>query len=88
MPDHRRATGFTALLLALAASSNATAQTATIRQYQFAPRTDGAAYEVVLKHVPRPSPAAHEVLSGSTRPRSTVATTSRCATGNPAAPAI
>ena len=40
----------------------ALAQTATIRQYQFAPRADGTAYEVVLKQVPRPSPAAHEVL--------------------------
>ena len=62
MLDHRRATGLTALLLALAASCDAPAQTANIRQYQFAPRTDGAAYEVLLKHVPRPSPAAHEVL--------------------------
>ena len=62
MPAHRSAAGLAALLLALAASGDATAQTATIRQYQFAPRADGAAYEVVLKQVPRPSPTAHEVL--------------------------
>src|SRR6185295_9719003 len=49
-------------LLALAASGMAAAQDATIRQYQFAPRADGAAYEVVLKQVPKPSPKVHEVL--------------------------
>jgi NADPH:quinone reductase-like Zn-dependent oxidoreductase len=51
----------TALLLALA-TMQATAQTATIRQYQFAPRADRKAYEVVLTRVPRPSPGTHEVL--------------------------
>jgi len=62
MPDHRTATSLAALLLALTAACNATAQTATIRQYQYAPRADGAAYEVVLKQVPRPSPKMHQVL--------------------------
>ena len=62
MPDRRRANGLLALLLGLAANCDATAQTAMIRQYQFAPRADGAAYQVVLKQVPRPSPTAHEVL--------------------------
>jgi len=61
MPRHRSTISLSALLLALAASS-ATPQTSTFRQYQFAPRADGAAYEVVQKRVPRPSPAAHEVL--------------------------
>ena len=63
MPTRSRSLGAAAvLLLALAASGAASGQTGMIRQYQFAPRADGAAYEVVLKQVPRPSPGMHEVL--------------------------
>ena len=63
MSTRRRLLGLaTVALVALAASGESTAQPPTIRQYQFAPRADGAAYEVALKQVPRPNPAAHEVL--------------------------
>jgi NADPH:quinone reductase-like Zn-dependent oxidoreductase len=62
MPDHRDTTGLLAFVLAIAACGGAVAQGVTIRQYQFAPRADGAAYEVKLTQVPRPSPAPHEVL--------------------------
>ncbi len=49
-------------LLVCGAPLAAAAQNATIRQYQFAPRADGTAYEVVLKQVPMPKPRAREVL--------------------------
>jgi len=51
--------------LVLAASLSpgiAHAQATVIRQYQYAPRADGAAYELVLKEVPLPTPGANEVL--------------------------
>jgi NADPH:quinone reductase-like Zn-dependent oxidoreductase len=50
------------VLVACAAPLIAAAQSATIRQYQYAPRADGSRYDVVLKQVPRPTPGAHEVL--------------------------
>jgi NADPH:quinone reductase-like Zn-dependent oxidoreductase len=34
----------------------------TIRQYQYAARADGAAYEIVMRRVPRPVPGPNEVL--------------------------
>src|SRR5262245_42557515 len=60
MSLHRRPFGIAAGLLLALAANHANAQ--TIRQYQFAPRADGKAYEIVLKQVPRPSPGAHDVL--------------------------
>lgn len=53
------------LLLAFWAGFSAgdsSAQTATIRQYQFQPRADGKAYELVLKEVARPAAGPGEVL--------------------------
>ena len=47
--------------LACAVPSLATAQ-GTIRQYQFEPRADGKAYDVVMKRVPEPEAGPHEVL--------------------------
>lgn len=38
------------------------ARAQTIRQYQFEPRPDGEAYQLVLKNVPRPVAGRHEVL--------------------------
>jgi NADPH:quinone reductase-like Zn-dependent oxidoreductase len=48
--------------LTLGAAGTVAAQSTTIRQYQYAPRADGQAYEIVLKHVPQPAPGPHEVL--------------------------
>jgi NADPH:quinone reductase-like Zn-dependent oxidoreductase len=63
MPIARLAAGGLCLaLLASVASFAAGAQNETIRQYQYAPRADAMAYEVVLKQVPRPVAARHEVL--------------------------
>jgi NADPH:quinone reductase-like Zn-dependent oxidoreductase len=63
MPVARLTLGVRLLaLLAFAAPLAAAAQSTTIRQYQYAPRADGMAYEVVLKQVPRPAPGRHEVL--------------------------
>jgi NADPH:quinone reductase-like Zn-dependent oxidoreductase len=50
------------LLLSSLLASSLAAQPATIRQYHYAPRADGTAYEVVLKTVPRPAPGPHDVL--------------------------
>jgi NADPH:quinone reductase-like Zn-dependent oxidoreductase len=49
-------------LLLVALTSSAAAQDATIRQYQYAPRADKQAYEIVLEQVPRPTPGPTEVL--------------------------
>jgi NADPH:quinone reductase-like Zn-dependent oxidoreductase len=51
-----------AISLAFGTALAAAAQDATIRQYQYAARADGSAYEIVLKRVPRPMPGAREVL--------------------------
>ena len=49
-------------LVSYALAGTLAAQPATIRQYQYAPRADGQAYELVLKTVPRPVPGPHDVL--------------------------
>jgi NADPH:quinone reductase-like Zn-dependent oxidoreductase len=49
-------------VLLLGSAITAAAQDASIRQYQYAPRADKQAYEIVLKQVPRPAPGPGEVL--------------------------
>jgi NADPH:quinone reductase-like Zn-dependent oxidoreductase len=49
-------------LLLIGVTVSAAAQNDTIRQYQYAPRADKQAYEIVLKQVPRPTPGPTEVL--------------------------
>jgi NADPH:quinone reductase-like Zn-dependent oxidoreductase len=63
MLDARFIVGVRCLLaISAGASLAAAAQDAAIRQYQYAPRTDGTAYEIVLKRVARPVPGARDVL--------------------------
>jgi NADPH:quinone reductase-like Zn-dependent oxidoreductase len=50
------------VILVCAAPLGSAAQNTTIRQYQYAPRADGAAYEIVLMEVPISKPGANEVL--------------------------
>lgn len=52
----------TALVVLALTPTLALSQTETIRQYQLEPRADGEGFGLALKNVPRPSPAADEVL--------------------------